>query len=179
MKIICAGCGKQIGEKSSRIFGDHEVSHGLCKSCEYHFIAQAGMPLTEYLEGIAAPVVTVTPEGIIGTANTHAHQLLGKSIEQIRGYPGGDVFECEYAMLPEGCGKTIHCSGCTIRKTVMDTMHTGNPHQRKPAYLNQNLDGASHQIRLLISTEKKGGIVFLIVEEIGPASPYSDTNHDA
>jgi len=152
MKVICAGCGIYIRETPLKLFGDDAISHGLCKTCEHHFVAQAGMPLTDYLEGISAPVVTVTPEGRIGTANTHAHQLLEKSTEQIQGYLDGDVFECEYARLPEGYGQTVHCSGCAIRNTIMDTLQTDQSHKMVPAYLNQYLDGNSRQIKLLIST---------------------------
>ena len=171
MKVICASCGKYLGDKPSNNFGANAVSHGLCKPCAHHFIAQVGMTLTEYMEGIPAPVVTVTPDGSIGTTNQEACELLGKSLDQIHGFKGGDVFECEYAQLPGGCGKTIHCSGCTIRNTVMDTMETGKSHIRAPAYLNPESDIEEHRMDLLISTKKEGGVVFLTIEEMKQSAP--------
>jgi hypothetical protein len=166
MKLVCAGCGTHLGDKSSTVFREDVVSHGLCKSCYRHFLAQVGMPLAEYLEGLPAPVVAVTPEGTIGAINAQASQLLGKSPAQVQGLKGGDVFECAYARLPEGCGQTVHCSGCAIRNTVMDTVRTGKPHIREPAYLNQCSSRGSCRFKLLISTEKKGGVVFLRIEEM-------------
>jgi len=77
------------------------------------------------------------------------------------------VFECANAKLPEGCGNTIHCSGCTIRRNVMDTQETGRRHFRVPAYLNQGNPESYQQIRFLISTEKVEGIVLLRIEEVG------------
>ena len=129
-------------------------------------MAQAGVSVQEYIESIPAPVVTVTQKGTINSANKRGLALLGKTPEQIQGEKGGDVFECENAILPGGCGKTIHCSACTIRNTVMDTVETGRSHAKVPAYLRQRTDDGAQRMRLLISTEKKGGIVFLEVDEI-------------
>lgn len=166
MKIICAACGKDLGTKPADNFDENAVSHGLCESCAFHFQAQVGMSLPEYLEGLDVPVVTVTSEGTINSANHKALTMLGKPPLMIQGQKGGNVFECENAYLPEGCGNTIHCSACTIRNTVMDTIQTGNPHYNVPAYLNQLAHGGSHRIELFISTEKKGGVVFLKIEKI-------------
>ena len=163
MRVTCSACGADLGNKPSEVFDDDAVSHGLCESCAHHFLAQVGMPLEEYLEGLDAPVVTVSPEGAIGTANTEACELLGKSLVQIQGFQGGDVFECKYARLPEGCGNTVHCSGCTFRITVMDTVETGKSHRRVPAYLNQYSVDGTCRFELLITTEKGGGVVFLKV----------------
>lgn len=102
----------------------------------------------------------------IGTANKEACNFLGKSIADVTGFTGGDVFECENARLPEGCGKTFHCSGCTIRNTVMDTVETGKANRKVKAYLNPQSLNESNRFELLISTEKIGGVVFLKVEEI-------------
>ena len=169
MRIVCAGCGADLGTKTSLIHDDEATSHSLCASCAHHFRATAGMPFEQYIEGLEAPVVTVTPQGTIATANAIALELLGKSPTEIMGFNGGDVFECEYARLPEGCGETVHCSGCTIRNTVMDTLQTGTPHRREPAYLNRYSDRGSQHYDLLISTEKKGGVVFLTIEEMTEA----------
>lgn len=170
MKVICCSCGVHLRDTSSEVFGDDAVSHGFCESCSQHFLSQVGVSLTEYMESIPAAVVTVTHEGTINSANQKALALLGKSPAQIQGFKGGDVFECENARLPEGCGHTMHCSACTIRNTVMDTVKTGKPHQKVPAYLKQHSDNGPHHIELLISTEKKGGVVFLKVDEINEAA---------
>ena len=129
------------------------------------------MPLDEYLNGIQAPVTVVTPEGLIAAANDKGFELLGKKFVDIHGEKGGDVFDCEYARLPEGCGETIHCSGCTIRNTVMATLETGEAKRNVPAILNKHSVTGSKKFELLISTEQKGGVIFLTILEIAEYVP--------
>lgn len=169
MKVICCGCGKDLGEVPSKPSDIDLVSHGLCDSCAHHFLAQVGMPLPEYIEGINVPVVAVTRDRTISFANSSAQTLLGKTLAKIQGQVGGDVFECEYARRPEGCGHTIHCSGCTIKNTVVDTIQTGRSHERVPAVLQQHQAGGPREIDLLISTEMKAGIVFLKIDSLRPS----------
>jgi len=174
MKVICCSCGVHLGDKLSAISDDDVVSHGLCNSCAHHFKAEIGMPLQEYLEGIPAPIVTWGEDGIIGAANKEALKLLGKSTSELIGFKGGDVFECKYAILPGGCGQSIHCSGCTIRKTATDTMLTGKPHKMIPAILERVSDAGSNRIGMFISTEKKGGVVFLTIDVINNTTPSKE-----
>ena len=175
MKVICCGCGVDLGEKPSDPTHDDLVSHGYCDTCAHHFLAQIGMSLPEYLEGIDVPVVAVTRERTVSFANSSAQALLGKTLAQIQGHLGGEVFECEYALLPEGCGNAVHCSGCTIKNTVLDTIKTGNHHERVPATLKQHDGSGSHDLDLLISTEKKGGVVFLRIDTIREMAPTNDS----
>jgi hypothetical protein len=92
--------------------------------------------------------------------------MLGKNLSRIEGYRGGDVFECAYARLPEGCGKTVHCSGCTIRNTVIKTFATGINYIRTPAFLFKNSNRKVKKYDLYISTEKVGDIVLLRIDEM-------------
>jgi len=164
MRVICCACGIHMGEKPADNMPPEAISHGLCKPCANNFLAQAGMSLGEYLKNIPVPVVAVSPECTVGIANPKALELLGKEPAEIQGFRGGDVFECKYATHPQGCGETVHCSGCTIRNTVMDTMYTGDSHEHVPAYLNRRVPNGTRQLELLISTEKKGGVVLLKIE---------------
>jgi hypothetical protein len=95
--------------------------------------------------------------------------MLGKDLSSIVDNLGGDVFECAYGLLPGGCGRTYHCSGCVIRRTVMDTHDTGQPSYRIPATLRQNTAEHPQEIKLLISTEKFSDYVILKIygEELG------------
>jgi hypothetical protein len=166
MKVICASCGADIGETPSGNLGEGAVSHGLCEGCAWHFTAQMGMSLSRYLEGIGVPVVAVTPEGTIGIANSLACSILGKSAAEMQGYEPGKVFECEHSMLPEGCGHTVHCSGCEIRRSVTDTLLTGVPHRKVSAYLKQTTDPGFRCLELVISTERELGVVLLMIERM-------------
>ena len=169
MKVICAGCGLELGERPAESLGPDSVSHGVCEPCAIRFLAKTGVPVGEYIESLPLPTVLLTAEVAVNSANSSALSLLGKEPADLQGRPGGEVFECMYAELPEGCGKTVHCSGCTIRNTVMDTWETGDLHLRVPAYLQQSPGGVTTRLKFLISAEKKGGMVFLRIEEIGAA----------
>jgi hypothetical protein len=126
-----------------------------------------GMPLREYLDGLGMPVAVVDETGRIKTASDQTCRLLQKKRADIEGYLGGDVFECEYAKLPGGCGETIHCSGCTIRRTVTKTLQTGESQHQVPAYLNQATPDGTQQVHLLISTEKVENVVLLQIDQVG------------
>ncbi len=171
MRVECSGCGLHLGDKPAEGVPDDAISHGLCPDCAHRFIAQMGMPLDRYLEGLPVPVAAVGPGGTLGAVNERACNLLGTTPSGALGLPGGDVFECENSRLPGGCGRSIHCSGCAIRNAVMDTLDTGNPHVRIPAPLTRSTDAGCRDFDLLISTSMEGGVVFLRIEEMSEVGP--------
>ncbi len=124
------------------------------------------MSLQSYLDGLSVLVAMVGPEGAIGALNPAACEILGMTSHDAQGLAGGDVFECEHSFSTQGCGRTIHCSGCTIRNTVMDTRRTGLPHSRVPATLRRSTPTGGRDHELLISTTIEGGVVFLQIDEM-------------
>ena len=142
------------------------ITHGICKSCRDNILFQLGVELELFLDSLEAPVVMVNGSGTVVTANNKARKMLRKDLSEIGGYKGGDVFECEYARLPEGCGNTTHCSGCTIRRTVMQTYGTGKGFLRVQAKLNHYTPKDPEQMDLLISTEKLSDVVLLRIDKI-------------
>ena len=157
---ICAWC-KTILEHTADAPIDGET-HGICEQCWDNLDFQQGVPLDHYLDALNMPIAVVNAEGRIADMNTAARRIVGKSLEAISGHFGGDVFECKYARLPGGCGKTVHCSGCAIRQTVEDTLNSGQPHFRVPAVLN-SLEAES-PIYLYVTTRKDGDVVLLHIE---------------
>lgn len=169
MKKVCAWCNKELGAvpDPSGIHSESIITHGICHNCANKIFLKMGMKLITFLDSLDAPVVIVTETGNVKTANKQAQELLQKDLSDIEGFESGEVFKCAYSKLPEGCGKTIHCSGCTIRKTVMDTFQSGKSHKKTPAYLNVDDPENSQKIDLLISTEKVGEVVLLRIDEFG------------
>ena len=167
MKRMCAWCNKAMGTRHSDIRSETFITHGICDACINKFFGARGVELMAFLDSLAAPVLVVDPTGIVKTANRQARSLLKRDLSDIEGYKGGDVFECTYAALEEGCGNTIHCSGCTIRRTVMDTLKSGQSHLKTPAYLNRGTPEDCQKIDLLISTEKVGEVVLLRIDKLG------------
>lgn len=163
MKKICAWCKKDLGGISSDQASEQLISHGMCAECANHFRAQMGVDIQRFLDGLNEPILIVDSDSVVLTANLKARNFLQKELIHIEGFKGGDVFECEYAMLPGGCGNTIHCSGCTIRMNVMDTFTSGKSHLETPAFLNHKTAGT---LSFLISTEKIGDVVLLRIDKV-------------
>jgi hypothetical protein len=166
MKKVCAWCNKELDSNHLQKNPETGITHGICGSCKGNIFFQMGVELGIYLDSLKPPIVVVDQEGTVVTGNDKTRMLLRKELPEIEGYKGGDVFECAYARLPEGCGNTIHCSGCTIRRTVMETHETGKSSLRVPATLRRGTPEDTTNIKLLISTEKAGDMVLLRIDEM-------------
>jgi hypothetical protein len=78
----------------------------------------------------------------------------------------GEVVQCAHSRLPERCGHTVHCSGCTIRKTVTETAQTGQSFTQVPAKLTRMTADAD----LLITTIRTDtSVVLLKIEKSASA----------
>ena len=157
LRKVCAWCNASLGTT----LGDPEavVSHGICDHCREYFFGEAkiGETLQGFLDRFEAPILVVDRDNNVLTANRVACELLQKDLDEVRGFPGGEVMECAYARLPGGCGRTVHCDGCTIRNTVTATHGDGVSRHGVEGF--QNLTGPEgvQRMRILISTEKVGG----------------------
>jgi PAS domain-containing protein len=167
MRRICAWCRKELQGVDSQAGTENVITHGICRNCRDNILFQLGVELEAYLDSLQVPIILVNREGIVVSVNNQAKTMLCKDLAEIKGYKGGEVFECAYARLPEGCGNTTHCSGCTIRRTVMETYGTGKSFLRVPATLNQNSPEDPKETNLLISTERIAELVLLRIDKIG------------
>ncbi len=166
---VCAWCNTVLGEKAGHERG---ITSTICPDCVDNLDFQVGTSRQRLLDSLPLPVLVVDSTGAALAANAAARALVGKAIDHIVGHLGGDIFECEYARLPRGCGQTIHCSGCAVRRSVMTTFTTGKPCRRVPAQLRPYPKDAEHrQIDLLISTEKVGDTVWLQIDEVSAPAP--------
>ncbi len=177
MKRICAWCNTELGTREGEPDADSVITHDICRRCCNDLMRRAGVELDTYLDSLPAPILVVGSDGMVATANRRARILLGKDLPAIRGYPGGLVFECAYARQAEGCGNTVHCSGCAIRRTVMATMTTGDTFSRIPAHLNQEKGTVQQKLHFFVSTEKIGDVVLLRIDEIGDGDSGSHSSH--
>lgn len=158
-------CGCHLGSVKASPGDYGDISHGLCPSCLPVFLAKLGQPLTEFLDALPGPIFVVDSEGQVVGANSEGLHYVSKDLEAVEGQSGGVVFECRYAKLPEGCGRTVHCKACTIRKTVMKTAETGESSIRVPAYMDLGDISQDTTIRFLISTEKVNDVVLLRIDD--------------
>ncbi len=174
MKRVCAWCNREMGIVENSEQPDSVISHGVCPHCVNNLTFQGGVSVQTYLDSIPIPVVMVgiyQERIIVKAVNKSACAALGKEPQEMGQHLGGNVFECANARLPEGCGRTIHCSACTIRRTVLKTYETGEPQSLVPALLKQEKAGVPASIAMYISTVKAENMVMLRVDNMVPATP--------
>ena len=160
MKTICAWCGSILSD------GGGPTSHGICASCRADFHAHSGVALQDFIDSFPDPILVVGNVLDPVILNHSGSVKYGKS--DVGKFSIGQVFECDNAKLPEGCGRTIHCSGCAIRQTVNTTAETGEAQSLVPAVLNTS----DSTVELLISTVKVDGCIVLRIES--PEGPPID-----
>ncbi len=166
MKKVCAWCKADLGETPSDKHPPDAISHGICPSCRDRLSHESGEAFSSFLDRLEVPVLLMEQGASVLSANGPAQRLLGKPLPDIRNRPGGNVIECAYACEPGGCGGTVHCKSCTIRRTVRDTYDTGRAHVKVPAYQDIRTPAAVKQVRYLISTEKVGEYVMLRIDDM-------------
>jgi PAS domain-containing protein len=161
MKVVCSYCKADMREVEP--YDDQGLSHGMCDDCFNHFMRQwEGLRLGEYLDDFDFPVIVVTgDEKRVAAVNQRMAEMLGKSQREVTGLLGGEAMECVYSRMEGGCGKTIHCQTCTIRRAVTETWDTGRSLERVPAHLELD-DGRIH---FLISTHKHEHSVKVVIED--------------
>ena len=174
MSSICVWCKREIGYfPETKINADKEevfadcIVHGVCNACQLKLNMDNSVCLQEFVDSLEAPVAVISAGGIVETGNHKLAALLDQPLNAIQKKLGGVVFKCVNAGLPQGCGRTIHCSGCAVRRTIEDTFKTGQPHYKVPAYLRCADNSESpRDVELLISTEKIQDIVFLRIDMV-------------
>jgi hypothetical protein len=159
MTRICAWCQTEMPSK-----GETVVTHGICDDCANRLLGDSPIALQRYLDDLPVPVLVVDSDGVASFANRTACDLLGKTLEEIDQHRGGEIFTCIHAKAPEGCGRTIHCSGCVVRKSVLSTATTGEPNVLVPATLKHGDPDNPSATALTITTVKRDEVVLLKVD---------------
>ncbi len=167
MKRVCAWCNKDLGDVVSKKSPSTDITHGICSQCAIK-ITSAGNPRTahEILNYIREPIFLINSSGKILAANKSGVKMLGKSMDQIENRFGGDVFECSYANVDGGCGRSIHCKTCAIRNIVLDTLSSERGYTNVPAFQSIGYEEDQKVTCFTISTEKIGECILLRIDEV-------------
>jgi PAS domain-containing protein len=167
MKLVCAWCGSAIERSGYERAPDSSISHGMCPTCSQVLDSQeSGVRLQRHIDGIPIPILLVDAHNTTVAMNAKACEILGRTPESSAGAQFGLVFDCVHYRLPEGCGRTVHCSGCVIRKSVAATFDTGEPQVLVPATLSIDHPDQLSNARLTITTVRKDGVVLLRIENL-------------
>jgi hypothetical protein len=157
-----------LGDAAAGSVADGPITHGICEDCSSWLLqGRHGTDLGAFLDRLEAPVVVIDGERNVVAANSRAREMLRNDLPRLEGFKGGDVFECAFARLPEGCGNTVHCAACAIKRTVMRTHETGESCLKSPATLHRHTPTEPATTELVISTEKLGDMVLLRIDATG------------
>jgi len=166
MKTLCAWCNKGIlHDETDENEASRPVSHGICISCAKKMFSELSESMHEYLNRFDVPILIIDSEENVVSANDKALKKAGLRRDELKGMRCGDVIECVHATETGRCGKTIHCQSCVIRNSVLFTHETGKPCFRVPALPDSQQYKTCKPLRVLISTEKVGEMVFIKIEE--------------
>ena len=167
---MCAWCNRLLSDDV-----DAPVSHGICPDCsvDAQFVRER---LDEALNRLSGPVMAVDGEGCVLGSNSLAAALVRSDAASMRGRLPGDVISCVYAELTGGCGRTTHCTGCTIRRSFEHTAKTGEPVRDEPAFSYTRTPQGPTWKRFVVSTERVGPLVLVRIEGGGEAKP-GDARH--
>ncbi len=100
-------------------------------------------------------MVLVDDERKVRKANIPAAKLAGTSTSAMIGKRGGEALGCLHSLdVSEGCGFGPSCVGCTVRRTVLDTLETGISHHQIEATLPFSHGDKATESVFLLSTTK-------------------------
>ena len=141
---------------------------GACDACAESLLAEEGRSLEAFVEDLPQPVLIVSGDVVAQAANRRARAFVGKEPPEIVGRRGGDVIECAHAGLPGGCGHTVHCQGCALRRSVEHTHTTGEPLTDVIAYQNLVSRQGIRRLWFRLATQRAGEVVLVRIDEVGP-----------
>lgn len=154
----CQKCGNNLEKKNE--------SRGVCDNC-FSIILKDRLQLKSViLDNISLPVAVINEKLDIFSTNESLLKFVDKSLTEIAGGQlGGDVFNCKYANLPGGCGKTEFCEDCEIRKIVEKTANNGKSYN-EDVMLYISKDGKQLKTKMNVSTRVIEGQIFLQVNDM-------------
>lgn len=128
------------------------------------------MVLADLLNEFTVPVLAIDDDVVVLVANDAARAAFNLTAVERMSRRIGDIVECVHAREPGGCGRTIHCTGCALRKTVADTAADGKPRDGVPAFQSDHTPRGVELTLFRISTQAMGNFV---LATIGPGARES------
>ncbi|HET6450402.1 MAG TPA: hypothetical protein VFI08_03785, partial [Spirochaetia bacterium] len=171
--------GAQLGQPDPSADDGAAISHGICDECVDFLLGNDRLSLSSFLDSLPMPVVLVDARGGVIMSNQRARRSFacaGGSDAEPCPPPAdaeegrvllGQLLECCHAASAQGCGRTVHCASCQIRRSVESTYCTGRRLEYVPAHRDAwGPGGGRNRTYLRISTEKLGHAVLLRIEAV-------------
>lgn len=107
--------------------------------------------LSAIFEGAPFVMMVLDGEGRVTRINRTGVRLAGRPQEELTGLRGGEAMRCVQALTnPEGCGAGPTCRECPVRKTVLDTVETGQSHRQVQADMTFDRNGETQERTFLV-----------------------------
>jgi hypothetical protein len=165
MKQTCIWCSQEIGPGEKGGPRDGSNAHAVCGCCSEHFTLPPEGPLQKHLDSLPFPVFVVDLYAgvypITTAVNKKACDWAKKGPREIIQHLYGNVVECVYARLPEGCGNTSTCMSCGLLQSVAITQESGEPQVKTAITLQRGDRDHPAPVALSITTMKTGRLVML------------------
>jgi PAS domain-containing protein len=134
MRTVCSKCRRIV--RDDGIGGSSPTKVELCTECvAYERTLRASVPGRDRLEASPQPLLVITPDAKVVAANAAFAALAGRAPSELEGWLIGEATGCARAKLPGGCGRTLHCHACTVRRMVAEVGRTRLARWRVPAYV--------------------------------------------
>ncbi len=121
----------------------------------------------EFVNSLESPALLMQadPRQVV-TANKKACELLGKNLNQIEGYRGGEVFDCIHSFTEKGCGIDPNCEDCKIKSAVVETFLSGKSHVGVQTILDIKDHNIITPYVVKVSIKKVGDFALLTIDNI-------------
>jgi nitrogen-specific signal transduction histidine kinase len=163
LKRVCAWCGDGISED---LDGDGLISHGICLPCADKLFFDQAVSLQTIIDKLPIPVLVMESDVTVSMLNRKAREILAVAPEQAAHRSRGDLFDCVYSNLPGGCGRTLHCAGCALRRAITATYETGEPQVLVPASMKKTDPDDPSAVTLTITTIKRDNLVIVKLDNV-------------
>jgi len=134
-----------------------------CEPCFNLLMSSRDDSLASYLESLGVPAALVAEDHTVLFANSRFQAL--KTDGHVLGMRIGQVLGCMYSPLLGGCGETVACLLCSLRRSVEQTMRTGEGLRGVPVSYPHRDD----MRRTFSVTTQRTGDTVLVLLEPGPA----------
>ena len=161
MRKVCAWCNRELSSTDDARSND--ITHGICMECsERVFRTPHPRTVQDFINTLSSPIVIIENIDDIVLANDQARKILKVKV----GNKIGDAADCPNAKLQGGCGKTVHCKACAVRKVIQQTMQTGKNHNNIEAYQDTSTPAGTKHHTLKLATERIGNTILVRIDEL-------------
>jgi PAS domain-containing protein len=157
-----------MGEKYSKLHSEDAITHGICKKCMDSLSEKKHIDFFPFLNTIPAPVILIDENNTYIAANNKALQKLGKEKQDLSKNRTGDIFVCENAELPGGCGHTENCPGCQMLTLISKTYEERHSFSQVPVSIIRKDGNIKQQLNLELTTENISGMVLMRIDSMYP-----------